>query len=71
MAFRYSSNNLILPGDRVAFKSKGYKEKTFHALVLAVYKLGSFDMRKWKVLVDDGLGNPRTVDYERLKFFAV
>jgi len=57
-------------GDRVIFESKGYKDRIFHARVLHVYQFGEVDTRKWKVLVDDGLGlTPRVVKYDRLRFF--
>lgn len=72
MPLRYSSNNLILPGDRITFKSQGYTDKVFHGRVIRLYKLGDTDSRKWKVLVDDGLGlSPRVVKYERCRFYEV
>lgn len=70
MALKYS-NSLILRGDRVQFQSNGYNQtRYFNAIVLHVYQFGEADTRKWKVLIDDGLGNPRVVQYTRLRFYA-
>lgn len=67
---RYNSNNWIVPNDRVIFKSCGYKDRTFHARVLEVYRFGESDTRKWRALIDDGLGlTPRVVKYERLQLY--
>lgn len=69
--YRYSANNLILAGDRVTFKSKGYKDIYFHAIVRHVYRFGETNIEKWKALIDDGFGlTPRIVAYSRLRFYS-